>query len=134
MCIPFAQFAKQKSLGEIGNQIGTSSLISHLRTNHSAAYQDFSSRQLNFKRPSSVSSVTSASSNEPSSPSRSTITTFFGDKYKSDHPKAKAITKLLGEMICMDIQPFSIVEDAGFIRLISNLEPSYLTGSIFRQP
>ena len=28
-------------------------------------------------------------------------------------------------MICMDIQPFSIVEDDGFIRLISNLEPRY---------
>ncbi|XP_047124279.1 zinc finger BED domain-containing protein 6-like [Hydra vulgaris] len=42
-----------------------------------------------------------------------------------DNPKAQAITKLIGEMICLDLQPYCIVEDKGFARFLKNLAPNY---------
>ena len=39
-------------------------------------------------------------------------------------------------MIAMDYQPFSIVEDQGFIKLLAELEPRYVTPSTkyFNEP
>ena len=45
--------------------------------------------------------------------------------YDFEHPQAKAITKCIGEMICADLQPFSVVEDDGFRRLMKHLAPRY---------
>ncbi|XP_065680644.1 zinc finger BED domain-containing protein 4-like [Hydra vulgaris] len=45
--------------------------------------------------------------------------------WQLDNPKAQAITKLIGEMICLDLQPYCIVEDKGFTRLLKNLAPNY---------
>ena len=45
--------------------------------------------------------------------------------FPPDHPRAKEITHRLAEMIAIDLQPFSIVEDIGFCRLMANLEPRY---------
>ena len=42
-----------------------------------------------------------------------------------DHPRAKELTYRLAEMIAIDLQPFSIVEDVGFCRLMADLEPRY---------
>lgn len=39
--------------------------------------------------------------------------------------RAETITSMIAEMICVDCQPFSIVEDTGFKRLINFLEPRY---------
>ena len=45
--------------------------------------------------------------------------------WQLDNPKAQVITKLIGEMICLDLQPYCIVEDKGFTRLLKNLAPKY---------
>lgn len=42
-----------------------------------------------------------------------------------NHSSAKAIHKKIGEMIAVDLQPYSMVEDPGFRRLINHLEPRY---------
>lgn len=56
-----------------------------------------------------------------------TITSMFQKKSKLEmsHPRYIKITKLIAEMMCLDIQPFSIVEDRGFTNLIAYLEPRY---------
>lgn len=41
------------------------------------------------------------------------------------HPKVIKTTQLITEMIALDIQPFSAVEDRGFRQLINFLEPRY---------
>ena len=41
------------------------------------------------------------------------------------HPRAKALTNHLGRMICLDFQPFSIVEDSGFVEYSRALKPKY---------
>ena len=42
-----------------------------------------------------------------------------------DHPSAVLATKYLAEMIATDLQPYSIVEDEGFIRYSQHLEPRF---------
>ena len=46
-------------------------------------------------------------------------------QWDASHPKAKAITKHLGTMICKDLQPYKIVEDSGFRAYTRALEPRY---------
>ena len=43
----------------------------------------------------------------------------------NDHPTARKITILIGEMMALDCQPFSIVEDQGFVSLLNQLQPHY---------
>lgn len=45
--------------------------------------------------------------------------------WQHDHPKAQTLTRLIGEMICLDLQPYSIVEDKGFTRLLKHVAPNY---------
>ena len=46
-------------------------------------------------------------------------------KFAKDSAKAKSITNKVMEMIALDNQPFSIVEDRGFRQLIEHIEPRY---------
>ena len=46
-----------------------------------------------------------------------------------DHPQHKKITNWIAKMMALDSQPFSIVEDAGFLRLIANVCPKYVMPS-----
>ena len=42
--------------------------------------------------------------------------------YPVDHPLTRKITSLIGKMVVVDCQPFSIVEDEGFVKLV---QPCY---------
>ena len=46
-----------------------------------------------------------------------------------DHPEHIKVTKRIAEMIAIDSQPFSIVEDTGFIRLLACVSPRYIVPS-----
>ncbi|KAJ8886899.1 hypothetical protein PR048_013111 [Dryococelus australis] len=46
-------------------------------------------------------------------------------KFKPHDYRAQKVTKLITEMICLDMQPLPVVENAGFKRLINHLEPWY---------
>ncbi|XP_054280480.1 zinc finger BED domain-containing protein 4-like [Macrosteles quadrilineatus] len=46
-------------------------------------------------------------------------------KFKTTDSRALHINKLVAEMICLDIQPLSVVENKGFRRLLNYLEPRY---------
>jgi len=37
--------------------------------------------------------------------------------YNANHPRARAITYCIAEMICTDLKPFSVVSDVGFKHL-----------------
>lgn len=47
-------------------------------------------------------------------------------RYNKDHPRAKAINQKIMECIALDNQPFSIVQDAGFTKLVGFLEPRFV--------
>ena len=63
----------------------------------------------------------------PCHSSQSTIDRCFqlSKPYDKSHPEARKITLLIGEMMALDFQPFSIVEDTGFRALINHLDPRY---------
>ncbi|KAL6479259.1 hypothetical protein MHYP_G00126920 [Metynnis hypsauchen] len=54
-----------------------------------------------------------------------TIQSSFGVKLAQTSARAKAITNAIGLFIAADLQPYSVVENAGFKHLISVLEPRY---------
>ena len=46
--------------------------------------------------------------------------------YKSSGDKAIGITRAVMEMICLDNEPFTVVEKPGFQRLVAKLDPRYV--------
>ncbi len=50
-------------------------------------------------------------------------------KFPSDGVKAKGITQKIMEFIALDDQPFSVIEDVGFLILIEHIEPRYVMPS-----
>lgn len=74
--------------------------------------------------PASESSVSSTST-------LSTIESCLAKKkeYDFNHPRALEIIKCLMEMIAVDLQPFSMVTNKGFRKLIKLLEPTYVIPS-----
>ena len=49
--------------------------------------------------------------------------------YPSDHPHAKLLTYCVAEMISIDLQPFSVVKDTGFIHLVAELDSRFVLPS-----
>ncbi|XP_054608845.1 zinc finger BED domain-containing protein 4 [Dunckerocampus dactyliophorus] len=47
------------------------------------------------------------------------------ERFDDHHPVAKKITKLIAEMLALDLQPSSMVENAGLNRLLEYLQPQY---------
>lgn len=47
------------------------------------------------------------------------------EKFSECHPIAKKITKLIAEMLALDLQPSTVVENVGLNRLLEYLQPQY---------
>ncbi|XP_072233596.1 zinc finger BED domain-containing protein 4 isoform X2 [Leuresthes tenuis] len=47
------------------------------------------------------------------------------ERFDEHHPVAKKITKLIAEMLALDLQPSAVVENAGLNRLLEYLQPQY---------
>lgn len=47
------------------------------------------------------------------------------EKFSECHPAAKKITKLVAEMLALDLQPSTVVENLGLNRLLEYLQPQY---------
>ena len=45
--------------------------------------------------------------------------------YPKKHPRNVLLNRKLIKMICVDMQPFSIVDDNGFIKFVNALDPKY---------
>ena len=92
----------------------TSNLVSHLKTKHPELYKKFESQK----------APTTSTSTKPKQ-----LTPFeSGDRVRMwdiNDPRAQRVHRLIGEMIAIDIQPFSVMENEGFINLLSTLEPRY---------
>uniref|UniRef100_A0AAV2MFB4 Uncharacterized protein n=1 Tax=Knipowitschia caucasica TaxID=637954 RepID=A0AAV2MFB4_KNICA len=71
--------------------------------------------QLQKKR--AVTEAAGGESSTAAAPRQSTLQEAFhkGRVYPDDSPRARTITRLIGEMICKDLQPISVVEDSGSI-------------------
>lgn len=110
----------------------TANLLDHLRRIHpdwkpgSAGYLDLTFDDSTRKRPT-IARITNLASGENSElkPSLQYIESSFSTMEPSSEIKAKKVDSLIGEMICMDFQSLSIVDDVGFKKLMNELLPNY---------
>ncbi|XP_060769444.1 zinc finger BED domain-containing protein 4-like [Neoarius graeffei] len=106
--------AKVSRGGINAKTFSTSGLISHLKTNHPAKHDEYA-------RESAAAAAKRKASSAPS------VADVFEKtkKFASESPKAIGITKKIMEYMALDDQPFSVVEDTGFRRLMAYIEPRY---------
>lgn len=109
----YAECSINISRGGSGKFAANTSMINHLKT-HARSYQQFREKKTERKG--------SKPKNDSSQP---TITESLAASAKWDInlPEAKDITN--AEMIVLDHQPVSMVEDQGFLRLMAKLLPKY---------
>ncbi|XP_073700781.1 zinc finger BED domain-containing protein 4-like [Garra rufa] len=100
--------------GSKQRHFNTTNMIRHLRTRHTTEYAEY--EKLNQLKP-----TTSPFLNQP------TVSDAFKrrEPYSRDSTRWKDITFRIMEFICLDEQPLSVVEDKGFRRLLSCLDPRY---------
>lgn len=108
--------------GKNTSSYNTSNLISHLKHRHRydgvlKAYEDAQVVKLAANpKPAAKQPGGNVSINEAFEKTK---------KWNKNDPRAQAISNLIMEMMALDNQPFSIVKDVGFVRVINHLEPRY---------
>ena len=96
---------------------GTTNLVQHLRNKHGERYKLFQQ---------TIEEQKAAPSAKVTTPLRQISLKESEDRVRVwdiNDARAKRIHKRIGEMIALDSQPFSVVEDKGFRQLIKELEP-----------
>ena len=96
----------------------TTNLFKHLQTVHPRVYSDMKNQA---KQDASPSSYECSSSN-----SKSIKECLSGyEKYNSDSPRAKELTKAVGYFIAKDLMPTSVVQGDGFRKLLEKAFPQH---------
>uniref|UniRef100_H3AUI6 BED-type domain-containing protein n=1 Tax=Latimeria chalumnae TaxID=7897 RepID=H3AUI6_LATCH len=110
------------SRGKNKNDCGASSMRKHLSVKHYETFQSLCAQESEDKA--------GLKTCQPA------ITDVFAATcpWPQDHPQAKAVTRQIMEMIAIDMQPFSIVEDEGFRRFCALAAPQYNLPSQCRMP
>lgn len=112
------------SRGGKGKSASTSPLYGHLKSIHRQEYKQL--EETNMKKSTSF-----FQSNTPSTSASDTkqlsVYNYVEKRQKWDinHTKSMQIHYKIGEMICLDNQPYSIVHNEGFKRLIVHAFPLY---------
>ncbi|XP_004845422.1 zinc finger BED domain-containing protein 4 [Heterocephalus glaber] len=106
------------SRGKKPTNLGTSCLLRHLQRFHGHVLKTDTSEPV---LPCSVAGQGPLSSEVPGASSFSDS----NEKLYDSHPVAKKITSLIAEMIALDLQPYSLVDNVGFSRLLEYLKPQY---------
>ena len=101
----------------------TSNMRRHLETKHPEEFSQLQAKEKEEKERGKTSSSLSicGSSDQPTIIESFTKT----QPLAFDNPRAKAITRRIGEMIVLDSEPFTVVSHTGFSRLLKILEPRY---------
>ena len=100
----------------------TTNLVGHLRK-HPSEYKQYEDEK---------AAANDAAVNEQACRSRSNqkqLTLEESDSrsriWDINNPRAARVSRKIGEMIALDSQPMSIVDDVGFVRLLQTIEPRY---------
>ena len=95
-------------------------MFKHLRLNHPKEHDEVQAANKEKEKREKLRE-------QSSSTSKLTLDTFMQKvtPLGFNHPIAKRITRSVAEMIALDNQPFSVVDNTGFERLVHLLEPRY---------
>ncbi|XP_018556056.1 zinc finger BED domain-containing protein 4 [Lates calcarifer] len=106
------------SRGKKTTNLGTSCLFRHMQRFHGHVLEsnntisgDVPSAEIHVKQELMDTSVYETEQNR--------------ERFDEHHPVAKKITKLIAEMLALDLQPSAMVENAGLNRLLEYLQPQY---------
>lgn len=108
------------SRGKKTTNLGTSCLFRHMQRFHGHVLDN--SNTISGNVPSSEIQVKQELA-ETSSYEKN------GKKLDENHSVAKKITKLIAEMLALDLQPSALVENSGLTRLLEYLQPQYFPPS-----
>lgn len=110
------------SRGGVGKKATTSSLLNHIKNKHPQNYTEIS-KENNLSTESGASGVLSQGLKRKQETLEEVL-----EKRKlwdiNDH-KAIKLHNIIGEMIACDNQPYSFVEDIGFLKLMKEAQPRY---------
>ena len=121
------------SRGGVGKKATTSSLLNHIKNKHPQNYTEIN-KENNLSTESGPSGVSSQGVKRKQETLEEIV-----EKRKlwdiNDH-KAIKLHNIIGEMIACDNQPYSFVEDIGFLKLMKEAQPRYKvpTRNIFSIP
>ncbi|XP_029472094.1 zinc finger BED domain-containing protein 4-like [Rhinatrema bivittatum] len=106
------------SRGKKPTNLGTSCLLRHLQRFHNNVLEN---------NDSGSETVLSSDAHVPLNSELLGSLSFdeANEKFCDTHPVAKKITSLVAEMIALDLQPYSFVNNVGFNRLLEYLQPQY---------
>ena len=97
---------------EAGKKKNTTNMWSHLKVHHPPAYQEAPKKR----------DAAAARATDPRQP---TVIQMFDAQWKwqDSDPRSKQMDTLVIEMIATDNQPYTVVSDVGFRRLLAAAEP-----------
>ena len=113
--------------GSSVKNFNTTNLRNHLRRFHHQLFDEL----LVKEREDTEKKAEEGKRRKPSEGRQLTLVELQEQKeaWNYDHPEHTKVTKRIAEMIAIDSQPFSIVEDAGFVRLMKHTCPRYIIPS-----
>lgn len=130
------------SRGGSGRKASSSALSNHIKLKHATEFtslekpvrqvsQNSPNDETMQQEPTAAQDIQASTSGaQPLNPKTFTTTQTkledsFISKWKIDDPRSVPITNLIAEMIAVDNQPISFVEDKGFNRLMRLVKPKY---------
>lgn len=120
--------------GKSTRDFGTTGMIQHLQRKHLDKYDEYQRLNKEVENSRKRAAVTEEASSSSSTSVQEAIPkkqislqqSFQRSvQFEYNHPRSQAITRLIASMMARDNQPFSIVQDTGFVNLINYLEPRY---------
>ena len=105
--------------GQTTKTFNTSNLVYHLKSKHKELHEEYLRKLSDGKLAKDVIFRPASQSNSKQ------LTLPDMRKWDVSDPRAQTIHFRIAEMIALDYQPISLVDDVGFSRLISALEPHY---------
>lgn len=106
--------------GQETKSFNTSNLVQHLRSKHVVAYT-------NFQKESKEKQETAAKQSTATIPRPATIEALLDRRqpFQFNDQRALDWNKTIAEFMALDVQPFSVVDNVGFRRIIAKAEPRY---------
>jgi len=92
-------------------------MVYHLKSKHKELHTEYLKKLSDGKLAKDIRPASQSSSKQ--------LTLSDMRKWDISDPRAQAVHFKIAEMIALDYQPFSLVDDVGFSRLVSSLEPHY---------
>ena len=100
--------------GSETKNFNTTNVQHHLKTKHLEDYKELEAKEKQLPKEKECNSLGSSGSNQPMLMLNEAFAT--SQPLAFDHPRAKEISKRIGEMIVLDNEPFTVVNHIGFNR------------------